>query len=199
LDINQIFPGRKLTEIISKEFSDEIQIVRYSLSAQKIGLIPKSKYELGKDDDYFKKQDKPLVRLKKPPHIPNVIWLAFSRPLAEGFARYISKEPKLSYRDIKVGAASKIAEIKINKDLLVIDADSDKVKHDELVKNVDQWILENLSEVRKDVSAERVIPTLASLPVGKDSVLHRMLASLTTEDLARISLPMDIVEKLLKS
>jgi hypothetical protein len=200
-DTAALFQGRKLIDIISSEFSTEIKVVRSSLSAEKIGLIPKDEYEEGKDDEYFKKQDKPHVRLKKPSFIPNVIWLAFSRPLAEGYARYISTEQKLSYRDIKDknGAESKIAGIKINKDLIIIDADNDQTKHDELIKNVEQWILENLSEVRKEGLAERPISTSASLSLGKDSVLHRMIASLTTEDLARISLPMDIVEKLLRS
>jgi hypothetical protein len=200
-NISEIFEERRLTEIISNDFSSEIKVVRANTSAQKIGLIPKKEYEEGKEDSYFKKQEKPQVKLKKPSHIPNVIWLAFSRPLATDYNRYIFTEPKLSYKDIKAknGTSGKRAGILVDRVLIVTDSDNNQINHDSLIKNVDTWILENLSEVSKESPKSISAPGFNATAIAKDSLLHKIITSLSPDELARTVIPLDIIEKLLKS
>ena len=115
------------------------------------------------------------------------VWAAFRRPLADDKMRYISKDGIVRFVDSTMELAS---EEFTNVDRQLIDAGSCDPK---LAENmILQWIDEN----ELDVLRFQLPKSTANPKFPANDLLGELLASLELDELRRISMPLDVIQKL---
>lgn len=196
-DISTITAGKRLADFVEEQLP-ELKVVKFSESAQKIGVVPANVVFDDNYDKFFIKVEKPIRNAKKPPDIPNVLWFAFTRPLASDFSRYVFSKPKLSYKDVAEQQESKIVDgSKVDKDLIHPEFESDARVRNQLIKNIRGWMEVNnliipLSIPGLDKKETKIFPVKST-----DSLLHKIISSLSNDELSRTTLPLDVVARLL--
>ncbi len=119
------------------------------------------------------------------------VWKAFHADLDEGLVRFYNPDTR-RYEDVSAGdAGSRTGSHQIDKSYVdeVADAQDDTVAA-EIIK---KWVMNNKLNL-----ADYVVGPGARRATGQ-SVLHSLVSVLSQEQLRRVNLPGDIIERLLRS
>ncbi|MFM0643404.1 hypothetical protein PQR14_03670 [Paraburkholderia bryophila] len=185
--------SRKLTSYLEEELQDELRIfvspdnpiVRVAIPAE-VGVA-------GDPVLLFPHAD-PTKKAAAATGVSGAILTAFSRPLAADKQRVVHLTPKVRFDDIDLDAEIPASAKPIARDLIVDPsgvADPAQATA-QLIANIKEWRAQ--SELEPGTISPK--PRVSERP-GRKSLLEQIIETLSEQDLKRVQLPLDIVEKLL--
>ena len=176
-----------LADYLRLMLSDRIRVVQHSAKPMVIAAIP-SEVAADIDGTYDSILEKTFSRTESSfLRFHPAFWAAFRKPLAEGNKRYINIHPPFRFVDTSSTVQPKgYAEIEPRHIL------SPAAESTEVVQNLQAWLEENSLQASSFVPTGK--PQSARLP--SDDLLGRLLHALDPDDLRRVSMPLDVVEKL---
>jgi len=186
-----ILSEAKLSEIISDNLSTKVQVISRPGKENIKALVPRHASLPNDLETLFPKQNK-CVRYHP------AIWKAFSRPLEDGFVRTIAFTPQIRFEDVSSSSIREKSSRKIVEQSDIVNQnETEKTKRDRIIASkITDWIGRN----NVDESSVQVIPASDTRePQGylRGNLFFQLTSNLTESELKRISIPLDIVVKLL--
>lgn len=192
IDVKGILHEQKLADFIRDSLSDSLSLVALPTDPKVIGAYPIGVDLASEIDPFGTEKRKPIsddknnvVRLER---IKREVWAAFSHRLSSTHQRAFRLKPIPEYIDFEE-TEDRPNGYPIPRDLIVPPGGDPSTRNAEIFKNISAWSANSgipFSDLLDDLHPRR--PSKSALDV--------MLSSLGESDLARISLPLDIVNKL---
>jgi hypothetical protein len=124
--------------------------------------------------------------------LPGAVWAAFTTPLANDFVRVAELKPEFRFRDVPEAEAT-VELLLIERLLLVDPVLTGKAKAQMVFKNLEEW-MKNKRVDSSDVFGRR---SARSSSARFTSPLDDLLQMFTPAERSRISLPLDVIARLL--
>ncbi len=176
-----------LIAFVQTRMAGKLHVIRHSAVAQVVGVLPAEvAIEPGSEDallDRTRSNARPEEQRFHP-----AFWAAFLKPLDSSAKRFLWRDPT-RFRDV-VGEGAvpdRDQAIEIHRKYIIEDAEPEAVR-----ARIQQWQEANDTEVAPFLAR----PGKRDEGLPADDILGRMLEVLEVEDLRRLSMPMDIVNKL---
>lgn len=178
-----------LAAYLRSRLTDRVRVVQHSSQPVLIGAIPADV-----DQDTTSDFDTLLSRtqsgpVKAAPRFRPAFWAAFRKPLEENKRRYMSVRAPLHFVDATPDERPD-DYIEVQREYIV-GRDSETA---DVLQKAQAWLTSNENEIESAPYLSEETSTATRLPA--DDLLGRLLLSLESEDLKRISMPLDIVGKL---
>lgn len=194
-DLKSELKGEKLAAFIDRELNKK-HVTLLSLPSDPLvmGIVPFDAILQEDKSVYFSRPDSTSPqRTSERVNFDRNIWLAFSRAIPPGCVRAISLKPIVQVLDIP-GGTDVTDQYLVPAELVVSNVSLPKYERAENIsKNILQWATSN------KIGLDQIKASFRDVEFGErnnGSVLSMLLRSLDESDLRRISLPLDIVEKL---
>ncbi|ETV37711.1 hypothetical protein SOJ65_18450 [Pseudomonas aeruginosa] len=191
IQLKEVLENQKLGDFIARELSEEIEIIGApqnpaikiallrSLSPQSEDLIPEiKKSEPSEKNRYIR-----------------AIWSALSNEIDPGFKRVIKLGDHPQYKDIPESTNTPENHIELPSKFITTESKfpEEKLRIAELDTNIKRWAEES------GISIESLVYKKQQREEKpQKSRLEKILSLFTQDELKRVTLPLDIVEKLLK-
>ncbi len=173
--------GIKLTPFIKDNLSNELDVVQPGTSALVFAVVPK-----GEAPNVIEPAIKAGSVRYPLRDVTRSLQAAFLRPIPHGFTRYILPSPKVSYVDVKLGESGPSGAIWLDPQYLPEGARHGEGDH----------LLECILRWARAHGVENIY-TRDTPPIPGQSLLAQLIAGLTHEELQRVTLPLDVVAKLM--
>ena len=170
-----------LEAYLRHRLAERVTVIRHSADPTVVAVVPT---EAAKGRDFDSLLEKPVGHppdTRQPRFVP-ALWAAFRRPLDEGKERYVSVKRPIRFVDVAAG------EHPENRIAIPRECISDAPG---VIERINQWIEENELDRAPFLFEERAGERLPS-----NDVLGRFLLALDPGDMERVSMPLDIVNKL---
>lgn len=197
--------GMKLQPFIMQHMTDKLQIRRSPTSGENItilGLFPLDA-KLGEPLSAYFDFGPPKT---KTPRLNPRFWAAFAVPLMPGFRRFFDLKTFL-FEDVPQDQPAPDDKLEI--DLSNVVPESVAHRSSEIIHRIRGWLDVNKLPITDFVAGRHLegphtYPPLATMeerPVSGTSrtILHALVESLNSRELARITMPLDVVAKLLNA
>ena len=188
---------RKLLSVLRSEASDVVSLAQDPTNPLIWVAFPATKQiDLNTFDALH---SRPSERgTKAAPRFRRSVWAAFTKPFTDGKARVLTLRPVVRYSDVPPEELDELQEkgsFQVDKELIVTAHDDQDVSHYTL--SVSEQIRSWAAKHGIEVSALLFEPSASiRLPVSGSS-LFQLMKIIDDRDKARISIPLDIVEKLM--
>ena len=172
---------------LRQRLSDDVRVVQHSTRRTVIGAVP-SDVEADEGGNFDMLLDKARGHAKQPAHrFHPAFWAGFRKPLHEPNRRYMSIQAPVYFRDVP-GDNQPEGFTEIQRKYVVgPDADVTEVQ-----QGIEAWLADNGLEPTSFLMTRQA--EAAQLP--SHDLLGRLLLALDPDDLKRLSMPLDIVNKL---
>lgn len=196
--VEDILQGRKLKDVLFQEGTDAVKVVQNEASHLIWGLAPTDVTLEPPHSQYF-----PPHRERPATSLPNIrfkpaFWKAFAAPLEEDNRRYLLAGPWVRFQDLPKIVDAPAGSTAIEREYT---ADASPVSSEEGVNStltrISQWMKAHDADPSQ-YAVGKVAGKLGGVARAEESALHDFLAMLTPSELHRLSLPLDIVARLLK-
>jgi hypothetical protein len=177
--------GLKLSQFIQQELSDELEVMSPNASGTVLGVGPKNPPI---------PQLSPTAPITASPldGLTRAVVAAFTNILRDGYERYLRTEPPLRYQDVVQGEAAPEGYVHIQRVHLPTDGSPpDAYLPDCIHAQITAWI------EQQSLDLQSFMHKGAAQPRSEKSVLTLLIESLTESELKRVSLPLDIIGKLM--
>ena len=179
--VKEITEGKRLSEIIREHLAEQVTFTG-SGATLAVGL---NSIELSKPQ---------AIRFDK------VFWTAFSKPIREGFRRFIQTDSPYNFVDVQGEQQETSKGIEIEPAFVPDSHLPKNIRDEEISNSINQWCIENglkpIDFARSEAGSRK-----AGAPSGKDSSGIRALRNLIDEIPANerhgYSLPLDLLGRLL--
>lgn len=191
LDLRTLLRGEKLSPFIQRELKNEVRIVQSPKDPLIFAVVPQAASLTGDLLEYFA----PPPTHDKSMLFDARLWAAFSKPLPPGKTRRITLAPSIHFSDVEPTSKMEEGEIEIPADAIVpIGSKPQHERNTILQKGIHDWLKS------KGINREAVRATDTSTLAWRhdNSILSLLIASLDHRELQRITIPLDVVAKLLK-
>ena len=198
-DVRAELEGKKLTQLIQRQLNDLITVVPHPSDSLHVAAVP---VEVDVSDPatvFAPKIQKPSsLSEERIPKFAKAIWNAFTRQLADGAVRTLSLEPKPNFQDVSAEAAEAAGKYRIERSDIEVDGPAPSIEQQARTsQRIMQWAERNGVQVHY-LTARSQLSLGHSFEAERDtSLLHRLLSSLSTEELKSVHLPLNIIKKLL--
>ena len=172
---------------LRKRLADHVQVVQHSIRPTVIGAIPSDVVaaESGNFDTLLEKTRGHAMQTAQ--RFRPAIWAGFRKPLHESNRRYMSVQAPVHFQD-GPGDDQPDGYIEVQREYVVgPEAEATEVQH-----KIEAWLTENGLEPTPFMMTRP--SETAQLP--SHDLLGRLLLALDPDDLKRLSMPLDIVNKL---
>ncbi|HEY4370990.1 MAG TPA: hypothetical protein VGN52_03550 [Burkholderiales bacterium] len=187
-ELTQALQGRKLSDFIASQMQAIVKIARPSSTSKAVGIVPVNAVVGDNIGQFFSSRSEP-IRFQK------AIWMAFSKEIAPGTKRLVTFDPSLTYIDVPANEESAGSEI--TSALIPPVGDPKHIRDAKIGENIRQWATGVGIGLEKIV--QKGVGMLSQPSDNSRSVFSALMATLSHDEQRRLSLPLDIVEKLLKS
>lgn len=179
--------GLKLVDFIKNELSGFVEV---SASNTPPHLWVKPGSELS--SEVFTDPTETTVRTA--PRLNKALWLAFSRPVAEGKERRIQLEPSVRFWDLTPPLSEVAGRLPIAQGYIAtLDVGSQDRDH-LILENIRKWMHDNKLDIeRYSQSSTQTLRATSTHP------LLALIAALDESEQKRVSIPLDIIAKLIKN
>lgn len=184
----ELLQGRKLLEYLSQEENDAFRLIQNEQCPAVWALVPHDADLVKPYSQYFPSSSNEEHR---PPRFIPVVWQAFIRPLAEGFRRWLTIDGYMRFDD---KPQEECIEGAVEVEAEYISNESSTVRSNvEVINNIENWAARHEIHVPKLLVARK--PDQDSKE--NRSALVEFLKAIRPEDRSRISIPGDVLSKLL--
>ena len=194
----ELLARRKLAAFLADEMSENVQVLNSPTNRIVRIALPVSVTIEGDVSRFFPKT-RNATNLGDLSSIRRAVVAAFSRPLTPGSTRVLKTEPVVGYTDLPVGAPLPAgSKIILPNQIVDVSAENTSLEvQNKLAKSIIDWAMEN------GVPMERIAPVMSppnhvGANAGADSLMHKIVAALSENQLRRIELPLDVVSTLLR-
>ena len=188
--------AQSLSKYIGDELAAEILLVRHSTNPVVVGIVPQNPEtkSISEFDSILEICLSPQDQQNRFVRFHPIFWQAFRRPLLVGHKRYLTSGDKLKVEDIPEAEPQPEGAVEIEKEFL---ADSEgETSNEDIYKNIELWADKHALQsaqfsfgaVARRFRDHRILDS--------GSLLVRILESLDKDDLRRMNMPMDIIQKL---
>jgi hypothetical protein len=198
-DLKAILAGRKLADLISKELSDHVTIIQSQKTAPWIGALPKNVLIHEDIEKYFIPINSNTLEQEQIPLFPAVFWAAFTRSLSQSKIRTIELTPKIKYFDLDETSLKLDGRLRIERDYIITTDQSHSDFKVQVFDKIKSWLKKN--NISKDyiaAIADKKPTTNQLTPNTGTSLLDQLLRALSSDQLHRTQLPLDVIATLLK-
>ena len=188
-DLNEILAGRKLAQFMADELGDVI-VEPTPHSTTLLQAKPADEWQAAAEPSVLASNHR--LRLNR------VLWLAFSRPIAQGCERRLQLEPCVRFWDSQPPLTEVAGRLLVSREYLAPSAEELRPrKRDEVVtENIRRWMRDNGLDINK--FEDRQTGALPQIHVSSQNPLWLLIAALDEEEQKRVSLPLDVIAKFLK-
>lgn len=191
-DLKVELRGQKMVPFLLMELADKVKILQSPFDKLVYGIVPVDADTGDAGEPLFARERGKSE--EKAFRFDRRVWLAFSRPVAPGFVRALFWEPELGFEDISKQDAEKVPNNIVPEELII---PVGKVPSDErnavLQQNIREWFEKR--GVNIEVARSKVTQA-AGVLIEDGSALAALIQALDPRDLSRISMPLDIIAKL---
>ena len=175
-----------LSRFVETRLRDRVQLIRHERASQLIGVIPWT-VGTGRSNHSALLERTQSVSKGADERFAPAFWAAFRKPLATGYSRWVRSERPVRFEDVRDGFEAARGFVEIDRSYIVEpEGDAGTV-----LTNIEAW--------RKD----KGVDLDAYLRKGErelgsegDDLLGQILGRLDRDEMRRVSLPLDVVEKL---
>ncbi len=188
VDVPALIGKRKLSDYIRSELSEEIALSTSASDPKVVSALPAGKVPAAPTTPTDVKVTQPAL-----PRIATTIWAAFTKPLAADQLRSLEIAPP-SFVDLPNSAQFE-HPIKAlsHTDITLRDAGTSKADYEQKVfEKITGWLVKNglsVQQVTADAVASRNVNTTKT-------ILEQLCERLSEDQKKRVSLPLDVIERL---
>lgn len=187
-DFQAIMRPLRLRQFVEYFLDDTLTVIADPSLPLKIGVVPKEATSSKTAAELFRQI--PDVTSDEFYRLKPSVFSAFVRSLPQGYRRYLDiKSRNYQYKDLPEGEAVGTDFVEIERNYIVDDFDSAPSKKRDLYRNLEAWMAKN------GLKKEELAFGSGETRQGQD-ILSAVLQRLSDEELARITMPLDIVKKL---
>ena len=176
-----------LADYLRAELSDHVRVIKHSRKSMVVGAIPSHvATDIGGNFDpmlekTYSSSESPFLYFRP------AFWTAFRKPLSGDDRRYVSLKEPIHFSDTpSTEQPEEYAEIQRP---YIMDFDADT---SEVLGSLKKWVADNDLDLALFASTRKTEG--GRLP--SNNLLDRLLSALNPDDLKRLSLPLDVVDKL---
>ncbi len=189
VDLQAALAGRKLSEVIEDELGDVILLTSSLVDPKIMSAVPKCKQPA-----VVPSRPEPEPAQPPIPRVSPTVWAAFTKPLQDGQVRSLEIYPP-SFTDVPESQGVLLRQCIQQKDLTLRAAGVTKSSYEqEVFSKISAWLATQDVELR-EITAETVSARHAN---SRKSLFDQMYDRLSEEQRKRVSLPLDVVESLLR-
>ena len=177
--------ARGLAAYIRNRLGDHIDVIRHDEKPQLVGAIPAGVdvAELGGANALLEETGS---RPSGSARFHRAFWAAFRQPLDDSKSRYMSLNAPVHFQDISLGESRPEGFTEVDRAYIVDTEDAVQVQ-----AKIEEWLAVN----SLDSAAFEVSKRQESKPLPAN-LLGRLLDALSPDQLARINMPLDVVDQL---
>lgn len=191
-DLRAILGARKIGQFIQQELSEELELFAPPDSPSLVHAKPK---QPGAAAPATRAPGQPPVQ--QPVRLNRVLWTAFARPLQQGYERRLQLEPYVRFWDAVPPLTEVAGRLPVPESYIVRPSQDIAGRRDDLVmENVRRWMRDNGLDIGK--FSEGATSSVAAARVSAQNPLMLLIASLDEAEQKRVSLPLDVIAKLLR-
>lgn len=181
--------GQKLVPFIEHELAGSVRVINSPNDPLVHGLVPITVTE---DSHKLFQVTQEKASSNDRVSFDKRLWVSFSHPIKPGTVRTIEFLPEIRYEDVPIEAAN--GKLTISSDLVIPIGSKEKVERDaDITRNIVEWFKAN----NLDIALGKLRYRENELSGDGNSALSLFIHALDPKDRERISLPVDIIEKLL--
>ena len=187
--------GRKLRELIATEAGAHLRLVQNEESPLDWAILPHDLKISEPHSKYFPSLKEPSTG-PSPKRFISTFWQGFTRHVPNGHKRWLFRGQQLSIED-RVGAGVPESAVEIER-MYTAKPDELVIASSEVMTRIEAWA--NAHKIDPNEFLVKSID-LRHPPITKSEghSLASMIKAMTTEDLARVTIPLDIVARYLAS
>jgi len=194
-NVKKLLGRRRLSEFIEQELSGSVRVL-HDDNPLVLGAVPWSVTLPSRASELFKKKVLSGSTSSQVTRFKPVVWAAFSKPLDGDRVRRLLLSEPISFADVPGDADRTDSEYDIDERLIVpYSALKGDARREKISDNIAAWA----REAGIDLGLLTALPPASSTNLEESNVLVALIRSLSTEERARVALPLDIVDKLMKS
>ena len=177
--------ARGLAAYIRNRLGDQVDVIRHEEKPQLVGAIPVGVdvAELGGANALLEETGR---RPSGSVRYDRAFWAAFRKPLDDSKSRYMSLNTPVHFQDVPLGESRPEGFTEVDRSYVVDTEDAVQVQ-----EKIDEWLAAN----SLDSTAFEVSKRQESKPLPAN-LLGRLLDALDSDQLARINMPLDVVDRL---
>lgn len=195
VSVDAVLNGRKLASVLRESLTDVVTVVSSPAHPQLIGAFPVGKAPTDVSADSFDTSQiltRPALNVRR--YDPR-FWAAFTKPIAEGKKRVVSLDP-IGFTDIDEASEADSGGFDLAASYICARNGITKADYEQaVIESLEQWLTENnveFHQVEQGASSRKQ-------EIKDRNILEQMLRLLSEEQQRRISLPLDVIAKLIKS
>ncbi|CAN5227915.1 hypothetical protein BH11PSE5_BH11PSE5_08510 [soil metagenome] len=186
VDLDATLDGRQIKAWLESDVPD-IKLIKNEREPTNWGLVPADADVSEPYSQYFVTGRTPSSKIKRAFPFQNALRIAFTRPIEPGQKRWLFAGPA-RYLDLPVTDKPE-GGVELTSSVIEPGANDERI-----ITLIEHWLVQNgLSN--NHFLYER--PSMAHKSRAGRSALHQLLDIIPIEDLERVSLPLDIIRKLL--
>ena len=191
INLRDALGDRKLAEFIEQELRDEVDVEPSYPSSKQLQAKPAGAPATTTEQTASK--DGGGLRLNR------ALWLAFSRPIASSYERRLQVEPVVRFWDLTPPLAEVAGRLPVAPSYIAPPADGSQsgTRDDAVLENIRKWMRDNGLDISKFENG-RQAAAVAAPRMTENNPLMQLIAALDEGELKRVSLPLDVIAKLLK-
>ncbi len=175
-----------LAAYIRSRLADQIRVIQHDAMPELVGAIPA--------ETEIKEHGGPNALLERTRSEPGgtarfhrALWAAFRRPLDKSKRRYMSHREPIHFEDVPLGEQRVGDFTEVDSSYIVETGDAAQVQ-----EKIEDWLAAN----SLDLTTFQVAKRRESSSLPANDLLGRLLVALDRDQLSRISMPLDVVDKL---
>lgn len=180
--------GHGLRQFLEALAGERVLVVAHSTKPTVVGAVPRNEETAGIQDWNLLLDSTGTKSSQRRLH--PALWAAFRKPIGDAMDRYIQADESVRYTDVAQGDEIRGGILVDRRFIVGFDVSPEVV-----YENAMAWLDENQLDVSNfEFSPEPRSKTSPTLP--SNDLLGRLILSLDTQDLQKISIPMEVVAKL---
>lgn len=192
IDVQTVLQGRKLKDVLTQETSGLFRVLQNDKDRLVWGIVPSSVEIDTQSTQYFKTPLNTGHRQDQPPRYKPAFWKAFASELNIDEKRYLFSEPRLYYIDKPKDDAPPLGAIEVEKKFTGGNDSTDKKSSEtETVSRISSWLTSHGADLSLYLIKKHKIQAKTT-----KSAMEELLAFFKPKELSRISVPLDIIARL---
>lgn len=175
-----------LASFIETRLRDRVRLIQHEDARQLIGAIPWS-VDIGSGSDSVLWERSRNAAEGSDQWFAPAFWAAFRKPLAIGYSRWVRSERPVRFEDVREGFEAAQGFVEVDRSYIA-DPDGDV---GDVITNINAW------REDKGVQLDAFLRTPEKESgSGSDGLLGQLLDSLNLDEMKRVTMPLDVVDKL---
>ena len=174
-----------LADYIRSRLAQRIRVIQHDVMRELVGAVP-ADVNLDKCGGANALLERTRSQISGTTRYHRALWAAFRMPLEDSSKRYICQNAPIHFEDIPPGQQPRDGYVEIDRSFVANTLDAPQVQ-----EKIEDWLAAN----DVDPAAFHISKGHQRQSLPANNLLDRLLVALDPDELRRITMPLDIVEK----